>query len=91
MSIKCRKISIHGKVQGVWFRASTKGKADELGLTGIVKNEKDGSVYVEACGAEAALNDFEQWCWEGSELAKVEEVMVEDIGKKGFFGFEVLR
>lgn len=91
MSTKCLKINIHGKVQGVWFRASTKRKADELKLTGTVKNKKDGSVYVEACGTEAALTDFEKWCWEGPELAKVEKVIVEEMVEKTFLGFEVLR
>jgi acylphosphatase len=43
-------IKITGKVQGVFFRASTKAVADQIGVKGFVKNEKDGSVYVEAEG-----------------------------------------
>ncbi len=82
---------IYGKVQGVWFRASTKRKADELGLFGIVRNEKEGSVYVEVQGAKAALNDFENWCWKGPELAQVEKVIVEEMEEKHFLSFEILR
>jgi acylphosphatase len=43
-------IRISGKVQGVFFRASTKGKAEQYGINGFVRNEKDGSVYIEAEG-----------------------------------------
>ncbi|MFT5264571.1 MAG: acylphosphatase [Polaribacter sp.] len=82
---------VYGKVQGVWFRASTKRKADELGLVGMVKNEKDGSVYVEVQGTEAALNDFRTWCSVGPELAQVEKVIIEEMEEKLFLGFEVAR
>lgn len=43
-------ITVEGKVKGVWFRKHTQIKAKELGLNGIVKNQKDGSVYIEAIG-----------------------------------------
>jgi acylphosphatase len=46
-------IRISGRVQGVFFRASTKAKAEELGISGFVQNEPDGSVYIEAEGEEA--------------------------------------
>ena len=91
MSIKCQRIRIYGKVQGVWFRASTKQKADELGLEGIVKNEADGSVYVEVRGEEASLQQFIDWCSEGPDLAIVKEVRTEEMERKNFLGFEILR
>jgi acylphosphatase len=91
MSIKCLQIRVYGKVQGVWYRGSTKQKADELGLSGLVRNESDGSVYIEACGEEAVLQQLLDWCWLGPELAWVSRVEVEEIALKNYFGFEVQR
>lgn len=55
-----KKVRIHvkGRVQGVGFRFLTKMAADRLGVYGIVRNESDGSVYIEANGPEPAINDF---------------------------------
>jgi acylphosphatase len=69
-----RNISVKGKVQGVFFRAYTKKKAEELGLNGFVKNVKDGSVYIEAEGEENILIEFINWCYKGSPGSKVESV-----------------
>ena len=49
------KIRVNGKVQGVWFRAFTRGRATELGLTGWVQNETDGTVYLEVEGNKQKL------------------------------------
>jgi acylphosphatase len=73
------KLKIIGKVQGVNFRFSTKAKADELGIKGLVKNMDDGTVYAEAAGEEDAVNKFIDWCRLGSSWAKVDEVAVEEI------------
>ena len=91
MSDKCLRIKVSGKVQEVWFRASTKRKADEIGLSGVVKNEKDGTVYITVTGSENALESFVSWCSEGPELARVKEVLVEEIEWIAFSGFEVIR
>lgn len=72
------RIKIYGVVQGVWFRQSTKEKALELGLTGWVRNEGDGTVCAEAEGEEEKLDEFIKWCREGSEAAKVDKVEVKD-------------
>ncbi|MBL4736088.1 MAG: acylphosphatase, partial [Flavobacteriales bacterium] len=56
------KIRIEGKVQGVWFRASTRDEAGRLGLRGFVRNEPDGSVYAEVEGEENEINEFVKWC-----------------------------
>ncbi len=76
MSRKNIQIKITGHVQGVFFRASTKQKADALSLTGFVRNEPDGSVYVEAEGEEQTLDEFVQWCGEGPPRAQVAECRV---------------
>ncbi len=67
-------IKISGRVQGVWFREQTKRKALELGITGFVRNEDDGSVFIEAEGGDAPLSDFLAWCRQGPPLAVVENV-----------------
>ncbi|TPE40278.1 acylphosphatase [Pontibacter mangrovi] len=77
---------VHGKVQGVFFRASTEEKAQELGLTGFVQNEPDGTVYLEAEGSPEALKQLEQWAQDGPRRAQVKQVEVEE--KDSLEGFE---
>ena len=77
---------VHGKVQGVFFRASTEEKAQELGLTGFVRNEPDGTVYLEAEGSPEALKQLEQWAHDGPRRAQVAQVEVEE--KDSLEGFE---
>ncbi|NJQ97304.1 MAG: acylphosphatase [Hydrococcus sp. CSU_1_8] len=54
-----------GRVQGVGFRATARSIALGHGVTGWVRNEPDGSVYVEAEGDEIALKSFSEWCKKG--------------------------
>jgi acylphosphatase len=89
--MKHLKIRISGKVQGVFFRASAKEKADEAGVTGFVRNEPDGKVYVEVEGEEAALKAFTEWCRQGPRRAQVENVSVVDGEVMTFSGFEIRR
>jgi len=67
-------VVIAGRVQGVFFRASTGEKADELGLTGWVKNAQDGNVEAVFEGDEAAVNEMLAWCRKGPPLAHVTKV-----------------
>jgi acylphosphatase len=76
--MKHYKIAIRGVVQGVYFRAHTQAEAKKLGLAGFVRNEPDGSVYIEAEGDEKALKQLVQWCHEGSPQAVVETVEVSE-------------
>ena len=69
-------IKVYGKVQGVWYRAYTRDKAIELGLTGWVRNKPDGSVEIEVEGDEEKIKELIKWCWKGSPAAKVENVKV---------------
>ncbi len=84
-------IKVTGKVQGVFFRASTKAVADQMGIKGLVKNEKDGSVYIEAEGDETILTMFIEWCNEGPDKSLVENVAVEDGEVKNYRNFEVVK
>lgn len=84
-----RKIQVFGKVQGVFYRASTKTQADNLGIKGWVKNEPDGTVLIHAEGEEINLDDFIAWCQEGPQFAKVTSMSVEDDPSQEFKEFEV--
>jgi acylphosphatase len=88
------KLNVHvlvsGQVQGVWFRASTKQKAEELGLAGWVRNTSDGSVEAVFEGEEKIVKEMIEWCYRGPPLAKVENVKVKKQGPtNGFDGFSV--
>ena len=69
--IEAAHIIVQGRVQGVWFRAGTKEKADELGLTGWVKNQPDGTVEIHAEGEKSQLENFIAWCRKGTPAANV--------------------
>lgn len=86
----CMHFIVKGKVQGVWFRAATKRKAEEWQLTGYAKNLPDGSVEVIACGKEETLKQLHIWLQRGPELARVEEVLHKDLTWQEYEGFEVL-
>lgn len=83
------KITVHGIVQGVFFRASTKQQADALGIKGWVSNQDDGSVYLEAEGGEAQLKALEDWLWQGPAAASVEQVIIEEADIQGYQSFEI--
>ncbi|GGE63741.1 acylphosphatase [Pedobacter psychrotolerans] len=89
--IKHIDIKVSGKVQGVFFRASTKAVADQMGIKGFVKNEKDGSVYIEAEAEQFILDAFIDWCKEGPDKSVVENVEVSDGALKDFRNFEVVK
>ncbi|MBX2970996.1 MAG: acylphosphatase [Cyclobacteriaceae bacterium] len=85
-------ILVKGKVQGVFYRASTVTKAQQLGVKGVVRNEPDGSVYIEAEGDEGNLNELIAWCRVGPPRARVDEVAVETHSTLASFSdFRVLR
>lgn len=69
-------IWVSGKVQGVWYRATTVEEAKKLGLTGWVRNLPDGRVEIVAEGPRESLERLIAWCHEGPPLAVVDEVKV---------------
>lgn len=83
----CRRFVISGRVQGVWFRASTRQQAVRLGLTGRALNLPDGRVEVVACGSEAAVETLAAWLWRGPEHAAVVDVVTEDVDEQHLSGF----
>lgn len=86
----CIHCYVSGRVQGVWFRASTQEKAKELGLTGWAKNLPDGRVEVLASGERLLLLELYEWLKQGPELASVEEVTYEELPWKDFGRFGVM-
>ncbi|MGN0003216.1 MAG: acylphosphatase [Sphingobacterium composti] len=85
-------IKVRGKVQGVYFRMTTKAVADQVGAKGFVVNQSDGSVYIEAEGDSFALDSLLEFCNEGPERAQVDSVKVEEmVDIKGFKNFEILK
>ena len=72
---KCRKFRVDGRVQGGWFRESTRQQADRLGVSGYAINCPDGSVEVLACGAAEALDALAGWLAQGPPMAQVRSVM----------------
>lgn len=86
------ELTIRGRVQGVWYRASARSAAEARGLVGWVRNCDDGSVQAVAEGPRAALEDFISWCHKGPPAARVDAVDAswgEPLG--GFRAFEVRR
>lgn len=84
-------IKISGSVQGIFFRASTKDMADQMCIKGFVRNERDGSVYVEAEGEDENLKQFVSWCHRGSSQAEVKNVYIEEGNLQRFTKFEIRR
>ena len=72
-----KHVLISGRVQGVWFRATTREKAEELGVTGWVRNTSDGRVEAVFMGEEEKVDKLIEWCHHGPPLAEVEKVEVE--------------
>lgn len=73
-SVQAQRFLVSGRVQGVYFRASTRQQARQLGLTGYAKNLPDGRVEVLAVGEVTALNALNQWLWRGPPAASVTDV-----------------
>lgn len=83
---RCRHCVVEGRVQGVFYRASTQRKARELGLSGWVRNLTDGSVEVYACGEGAQLEALCAWLEEGPPHAVVTSVRCRETGPDGEAG-----
>jgi acylphosphatase len=83
------QIRVSGKVQGVFFRDSTRAKARELGIKGMVRNEADGSVYIEAEGDSETLATFLAWCKEGPTDARVDSLKMDEAAPRKYTSFEI--
>lgn len=84
-------IRVTGKVQGVFYRATTQKQANLLNIKGWVRNEADGSVLIDAEGDAATLAQFIDWCKQGPQTAQVSEVSVTEEPIAGYQNFTVQR
>ena len=87
MAEVCKRALVEGKVQGVWFRGSTREQARKLGVNGWAKNLPDGRVEVLMCGSEEAVAQLQQWLHEGPPMASVSAVEVTDDQWQEFSSF----
>ena len=85
-------LKIRGRVQGVYYRASMMREAQNLGLTGWVRNCEDGSVEAVAEGARADVESLIAWSHRGPAGARVDKIEVRwEAPDHSFFGFVVRR
>ena len=84
-------ITVKGKVQGVYYRASAQNKAREFSITGQIKNLKNNDVYIIATGEEMDLRKFIDWCRQGPPSARVTELISEALPLQMFPSFDIVR
>lgn len=84
-------ITVSGKVQGVYYRQSTRETARRLGITGQVKNLPDGNVQIIATGMKEQLEAFIEWCKKGPPRAVVAGVDVQEVSLQMFHQFMIVR
>jgi acylphosphatase len=72
--LQTMSIIVSGKVQGVYYRQSTKEKAIELNITGFVRNLPNGDVFILATGTTDQVSALIEWCWQGPGRAVVTDV-----------------
>ena len=84
-------ISVYGEVQGTGFRTWTKEQADKLNLSGWTRKASDGSIEIFSQGEEEKINEFVSICWDGPNMAFIDEVLVKDTNPDDSFSvFEIL-
>ena len=87
--MKANRISVSGRVQGVYFRVSAKQKALDLGVRGFVQNDSDGTVSVEVEGEPNAVEQMVSWCKKGPGLARVKAIEVTELPARNFVSFDI--
>jgi acylphosphatase len=89
--VKRVRVRIHGRVQGVFFRAETRSRAESLGLAGWVRNAPDGSVEALFEGDPVRVDSMVEWCRRGPSGAHVNEIeLLEEEAGQAERGFRVL-
>lgn len=89
MSTRAVRVFVSGRVQGVFYRASTVEQATRAGLTGWVRNLPDGRVEAHLEGSQAAIDRVVIWCRQGPPLARVDDLQVEARDPEGHDDFAV--
>ena len=86
----CYHCIVTGKVQGVWYRATTQKEAQKLGVKGWVRNLPDGRVETLLCGNSKEVNVLREWLLQGPEFAQVEHVDSKQVPWQDHDTFQVL-
>lgn len=81
--------TVKGRVQGVWFRDSTRREAERLGLAGFANNLADGDVQVLAIGDTEALRQLAAWLRDGPPMAQVSDLSWEEVEVEQRTGFTI--
>ena len=82
---------IKGKVQGVFYRATARDVAEEIGITGWIRNTEEENVEAVVSGNREQLKKFTDWCRQGPPKALVSEVIVTNKEDENFLGFKIIR
>ncbi len=85
----CQIFNVTGRVQGVFFRDSTREVAESLNIAGHAVNLPNGSVEVRACGSENDIAHLGQWLRKGPRLASVDDVVRKNVDCSSPVGFTV--
>jgi acylphosphatase len=88
---QCLRFVVSGRVQGVFYRASTETAARSFGVTGWVRNREDGRVELVACGTAEQLEALERWLWQGPPHAQVTDVQSTPVEQGPYAGFSIMR
>ncbi|MDH5602055.1 MAG: acylphosphatase [Gammaproteobacteria bacterium] len=75
----CKRCFVSGRVQGVFYRETTRQQAEKNQLTGYAKNLPDGRVEVVICGSEKSVDTLVEWLWTGSDYSSVSDVDCKEI------------
>lgn len=78
-TLRHMRLIVHGRVQGVWYRASAKEAAEKLGIKGWVRNLPDRCVEIDASGGADSVEKFIQWCYQGPPGARVTTIDVQEL------------
>lgn len=84
-----RRVVVHGRVQGVFFRDTARRMAASRGVAGWIRNRSDGTVEAVFEGEDEAVDAMVEFCRRGPRGAEVEDVRVRDEEPEGLEGFEV--
>jgi acylphosphatase len=87
--VSARRVIVHGRVQGVFFRDTTRRQAEQRGVAGWVTNRSDGAVEAHFEGDEDAVEALVAWTQKGPSRAEVSSADVSDAEPEGLSGFDV--
>jgi acylphosphatase len=89
--VRAVDVVVNGLVQGVFYRATLRDRARDLGVSGWVSNQRDGSVAAHLEGSPESVDALVAWCHDGPSGAEVDHVEISEVTATGVEGFVVRR